>query len=427
MAPLRQHPGGLTPGGPASRNQHPLGTEHRVVGGDPLPSGLGVDGAVNYGVLLDPAHAALLTGDTGPDTGPSASPQLVDIFRVGQQGPSHANDVTYAVRQSGQRPVRVVHAPGAKDGDIHRLPYQLRIGHVQPLLLIHRRVAPPPGIVGAHVHIQRIISIRGQQLCRLYTLVQITALFLKLLAGQRPLTQGFDKTLGTVPQDHWEILPATGLDLLHNLPGETQPVFQAAAVLVGAVVEQGDGKLVDEVALMDGVDLHAVKSCPLSVVSSLAEAADQGVDLLHGQLPAYLVQPAVLDGRGGHRRKLPQIGGDGHPAEAAGHLQKNLRVISVDPLRHLPGGTHKLDRVVSGVGAVWHAVLLNLVVHKGNAGEDQPNATFRPGSVVVDPPLVKAPLCVSQAKRAHRRHGKAVFECKRSNLDLREKQIVLCH
>ena len=55
----------------------------------------------------------------------------------------------------------------------------------------------------------------------------------------------------------------SGEDMTHSLGQTARNQQLPPATLVGAVVEQGDGKLVDEVALMDGVDLHAVKSCPL--------------------------------------------------------------------------------------------------------------------------------------------------------------------
>ena len=129
----------------------------------------------------------------------------------------------------------------------------------------------------------------------------------------------------------------------------------------------------------------------------------------------------MLDGGGRYRGKFPQIGGDGHPAKAAGHLQKNLRVVGVDPFGHLPGRTYKLNRVVGGVGAVGHPVLLNLVIHKGDPGKDQAHTALGPGSIVVDPPLVKAPLGVTQAQGAHGSHRKSIFQFGLSDSNLGEK------
>ena len=106
------------------------------------------------------------------------------------------------------------------------------------------------------------------------------------------------------------------------------------------MVEEGDGELVNQVAFVDSVDLHTVKASPLGVESAVAELLDNVMDLIHSQLPADLVQPSVHDGGGGHRGILAQVGGDGHAAEATGHLQPDLGAIGVDALGHLPGSAH---------------------------------------------------------------------------------------
>ena len=269
---------------------------------------------------------------------------------------------------------------------------------------------PPPGIVGANIHIQGVVTVLHQQLGSLHAFVQITADLLEFLAGQSADTPVLHHALGAVTQSNREVLAAAALDFFHDLLGKTQAVFQASAVLVGTVVKQGNGKLVDQVALVHRMNLHAVKASTLGVVSTVAELLHDGMNLFHGEGAAGFIQPAVRDGGGCHRRELAQVGGDGHTAETAGQLQKHLCAISVDALGHLTGGTHEMHRVVGGAGAAGHGVLLHLVVHKGNAGDDQAGAALGALGVVVDAALVEAALCVAQAQRAHGRHGEAVLQ-----------------
>ena len=99
-------------------------------------------------------------------------------------------------------------------------------------------MAPPPSVVRANVNVECIVAIGDQQLCRLYALGQVSALFFKLFSGQRTLAQCFDEALGAVTQHHREILTTAALDLLDDLTCKTQAVFKAAAVLIRALVEQ---------------------------------------------------------------------------------------------------------------------------------------------------------------------------------------------
>ena len=150
-------------------------------------------------------------------------------------------------------------------------------------------MAPPPSVVRANVNVECIVAIGDQQLCRLYALGQVSALFFKLFSGQRTLAQCFDEALGAVTQHHREILTTAALDLLDDLTCKAQAVFKAAAVLIRALVEQRNCKLVDKVALMYCVDLHTVEAGALCIVSALAEITHKLVDLVDCQRAAGLV------------------------------------------------------------------------------------------------------------------------------------------
>ena len=95
------------------------------------------------------------------------------------------------------------------------------------------------------------------------------------------------------------------------------------------------------------------------------------------------------------------------------------------PLRHLLAGADEMDGVVGGVGAVWHTLGLHLAVGKGDAGDDQAGAALGAFRVIVDSPLIKAALGVSQSQRTHGGQGKTVFQCDRSYFHRCEQIFVL--
>ena len=160
---------------------------------------------------------------------------------------------------------------------------------------------------------------------------------------------------------------------------------------------------------MHCVDLYAVKAGALGIVGCIAELLNNGMDLIHREGTAGLIQPPVWDGGGGYRRELAQVGGDCHAAKPAGQLQKYLSTVGVDTLGHLPGGTYKMNRIIGGAGAAWHSMLLNLVVHKGNTGNDQSRATLGALGIVINAALVEATFRIAQAQRAHRSHSEPVL------------------
>ena len=271
-------------------------------------------------------------------------------------------------------------------------------------------MVPPPGVVTADVDVEGVVAVGDQEFRRLDTFVQVAALFDEVLARQRADPPVLHHALGAVPEGDDEIFAAAGLDLLDDLFGKAEPVFEAAAVLVGPLVEDGDGELVEQIPFVDGVDLDAVETGPFGVVSAEAEGLDNLVDFVDGQRPAGLIQPAVGDGRRGDGGILAEVGGDGDPAETGGHLEEDFRAVGVDPFGHLPGGAGKVDRVPGGGRTVGHPVFLDLVVDKGDAGDNQPGSAFGPLGVVVDAPLVKPAVGVAEAQRPHRRHRKTVFQ-----------------
>ena len=175
---------------------------------------------------------------------------------------------------------------------------------------------PPPGIIGTYICIQRIVSIADKQFCSFQALRDIAALFLKLFARKGTLSPVLDHAFYAETQDNREILPAAGLDLLHHFPCEAEPVFQGTAVFVCSLVEHGNGKLVQQVSLMDRMDFNTVKTAALGIVCAVAERLYNAAYFLFRQRTACLIQPSVRNGGWRNRRELSQVGGYGDTAEA---------------------------------------------------------------------------------------------------------------
>ena len=113
-----------------------------------------------------------------------------------------------------------------------------------------------------------------------------------------PLQPILDEALQRIAQRHRIVLAAARLDRLDDLGGEAQPVLQAAAVFVRALVEHRDGELVEQVAFVNGMDLDAVEARLLRDFGRVGELAHIGLHLDVGQLAADDAgEPAMRDRR----------------------------------------------------------------------------------------------------------------------------------
>ena len=176
---------------------------------------------------------------------------------------------------------------------------------------------PPPCVVASHVHIQSVVSIGFQKLRSLKAFLQVTTLLLELLVRKSTLSPIFEHTLGTEAHRHREV-PAAGLrDFLADLFRKSEPVLQASAVLIGSVIEKGDGELIDEITLMNRVNLYTVKTSTLRVKRALSKAFYNLVNFVPGKFPTGLVKPTMGNGRGSYRRELSQICRNCHTPKSA--------------------------------------------------------------------------------------------------------------
>ena len=267
-------------------------------------AGLGVHGTVDEREALDAAHAAFLAADAGADLVDVAGANLLHDVGVSQSGTAEAHDVAGAVIEAFERGIGVIHATGHDDGDGDVLLHDPGERAIRGLLHVHGRMVPPPGVVGARVDIEGIIAVFLEQLGCGDALLDVAAPLLELLTGKRALAEVLDHALEAEAHGHGIVLAAGTSNLLADLAGKAQAVLEAAAVLVGTVVEERDRELINEVALVDGVDLDAVEAGALRVEGTLAEAGYDSVDLVHRERSAHLVDPAVRDGRCRDGREL---------------------------------------------------------------------------------------------------------------------------
>ena len=134
------------------------------------------------------------------------------------------------------------------------------------------------------------------------------------------------------------------MDLLNDLGGEAQTVLQRAAVLVGTEVHVRNGKLVEVVAFVNGVDLNAVDTGFAQLLGSGAEVPYHLLDLFDREgTGGQTVGPAVgrgggggagvlnVDDRAGQLVEQVVFAQSGHPrrnshrtAKAAGQLDEQL-------------------------------------------------------------------------------------------------------
>lgn len=95
----------------------------------------------------------------GADVSGLSGAELVHIVGISEQRTAERYDIANAGLHGFNGHIRIVHPSGAEHRHVHDLLYRLGVLAVQALFLIHGRVAPPPGVVGADVHVKRVITV----------------------------------------------------------------------------------------------------------------------------------------------------------------------------------------------------------------------------------------------------------------------------
>ncbi|MNI09541.1 hypothetical protein D3C73_626170 [compost metagenome] len=294
MAAKRGHACRLTACRAAADNQHPFRLPGLADGVILFASARRINGAGNGRKRCQSAHTALLAGQARTNPLDLTRPDFVGNIRICQQRTAQGNQIGCAVTNRVAGPVGIIQPSGGDDRNLKNAFENFVVGQVQTFLLVHRRMGPIPGIIGADVPVECIVSGFFQNQCRLYAFLDIPALFSEFFAGQAALPPILDEALDAVPQRYRVILAAFRFDGLNNFDSKPQTVSQASAVLIGPLVEEGNGKLVQQVTFMHGMNLYSVEPGFLGNGSGFGKFSYIGMNFFDRQLPAsYIRQPAV--------------------------------------------------------------------------------------------------------------------------------------
>ena len=253
-------------------------------------------------------------------------------------------------------------------------------------------MAPVPRVKGAVVRVQAVQPGVLHEPDHGDALVQAAAPLHIVLPRQDASVQPGHFAGGAVPHQHGEILPTGPLDARDHLGGDSEPVLQAAAVLVVPVVIIGDGELVQQIALVDGVQLHAVAAGLPGQLRAADHDVHQLSDLRHGKgavLHLGCEHIGHFAGRD-HGPLIIKVGQGGAkagaeaPAHAGAELENQLG----------PGGLMKLpQRAAENVRRlVQPAGPAPFVGEQAQAGDDEPHPVFRAVEEKTAGRLIKPPV-----------------------------------
>ncbi|OPZ59371.1 MAG: hypothetical protein BWY88_00767 [Synergistetes bacterium ADurb.Bin520] len=269
-------------------------------------------------------------------------------------------------------------------------------------------MGPVPRLVGSRIGVEGVVSRFFQDFARFEPLGHVPAELLELFPRKPPLTPSLHEALEGIAQHHGKIRPRAPGDGLPHLPGRRQPPPEIAPVLVRATVTAGQGKLVQQVPLVDRVDFNAIEAALPGDEGAGAEGVDEACHLVDIELPAEDGRvPVVGYGRRGHRAR--DQGRGGYPAESHGELEENSAVEGVDPFRELQGPEAKVGGIHQGGGLGGHGEGLDVVFHLHRPRDEEPRPS--PGALheELHRPLLEPPLGSREPRESHGGHGNAVF------------------
>ena len=145
-------------------------------------------------------------------------------------------------------------------------------------------MSPVPGVVGAVVAVEHCVALVGEVACGPLGLFHGAPHLDVVLAGERPLAEALGAAHHRVAKRHREVLACCVVDCVDNAHREAVAVLARAAVDVVAVVHVGEGELVEKVALVDGVHLHAVHAGVTQHLCTGGKRLHKPVDLTDGHL-----------------------------------------------------------------------------------------------------------------------------------------------
>ena len=157
----------------------------------------------------------------------------------------------------------------------------LHIFKVAVLGHIYRRMRPVPRVVGSVVAVEHVVACVLQIFCRPLGLFHVAPCFLEFLSRKSAPAHSLGLGYHTVAQGYRKIFAASLLDRLHDLDREAVAVLKRSAVFICAVVHIFESELVQQIALMHSVDLHAVHSRVFQKLCALGKRLHELLYFLH--------------------------------------------------------------------------------------------------------------------------------------------------
>ena len=290
---------------------------------------------------------------------------------------------------------------------------------VQCLGHVDRRMRPVPGVIGAVIAVQHVIAGLFEHLSDLDTLFYVSAEFYEFFTGNSAFGETFGIGFYGVTKRYREFLPAFFLDRFYDLAGETQTVFQASAVLICTPVEVGNGELIQQIAFVYSVDLHAVDSGVFCCLGSFGKPANIVLNLLLCHFPV-IVSGIPYVGKGGRRGILPV--GAGSSGQGRNH-DEDLGTVFMDTVR-------KVFLILHVGLEIVHDGRKVLSGGKGyQAGDNQTGSAFGAFNIIIRAVFGIAAVGIHEpgAEYAHRKQRDPVGDFNTTDFYRRKKMFVSCH
>ena len=391
---------------------------------------------VRNALVMAHIEAAVVAEYAGADILRATLGKLFDPFPIGKELPRKAG----AVQPAGGyfiRGGRRVEPAGADNRDIHKVFDMLGIRKIAVFGHIYRRVRPIPCVICAVIAVQAIVAGILQVFRGTLGFLHIAADLGIFLAGERALTEALCFGNDTVPQRNREILAARLFYRADYLHREAVAVFERAAVFVRALVDIFKRELIEQIALVHGMNLNAVHARLLQKRGTFCKGFHKFVYFGHGHLPrGDFIRPAV--GR--------RAGGGGYFVQIHKRLaHKTQEPVCVKRFHHFAHGEGapeprgELDKELCAGGVQLRHPFLQIAVHffvfvqplpehrviyRLAPGHNEPRAVFgdfkdkfRPGGIKV---IVFHPA--EKVCPAHACQHKTVFDLAFADLPRREQR-----
>ena len=308
---------------------------------------------------------------------------------------------------------------------------------------IHGRMCPVPAVIGAVIGVEhivaRILQVPG---CPL-GFFHITTHFLCVFTGNNALGKALQLGLHRIAQGYREILAAGFLDGMDHLHRKAIAVLKASAVFVRAFVEKFDGKLIQQIPLMNRVHFHAVHTGILTKPGRLCEGFNDLMDLLFCHLraddircPAGRLRAGRCQLMGGVDDRLDDGTGEFVLVQRADHFGNcpaaahARRQLNEELCTGLMDFIHKHLQFLEHLRILPQPFAPEGVPQGRNAGDDQTHVVVGPLQKQLGRLLVKATAGqlkpAEEGCTAHGAHDNAVFDLHVANLPWGKQGIIFC-